>query len=431
MILKNYQYDGAHRLKQLLSSHGFAYLFDEPGVGKTAQAIEVSKSYEGRILIVCPATLKYNWLCELVAWGFSENQVSIVPDEIKVGSKFVIVNYDQLTKFKRRILSVNWALILIDEAHYVKSEKAARTKALVEILRRSHWIAITGTPLLNRPKDLIDLRANLEKWSNKDRWSDYFYFCNAKKRRIGNKEVWDISGAGNLRRLWESKIYPVCVRRTKTEVLKELSGVRRTFIDLENKRGDVASEEHKQLLAEIDRIGFEEAIRKLSHLPFESEGMSFAERRQQVALDKLPDCIAFIDNLFEQEEKLVVFAWHRSVIDKLVEHYGEKAYRIDGTTPLAERDKIVKQFQESYAHRILIGNIKAAGVGITLHAASHVVFVETTFVPADIEQAESRCDRLGQERLVNSYFLCQRKSIDSLILKRVLKKERTIKEVLS
>lgn len=432
-ILKAYQYDGSHRLLQYLKQRNVAYLFDEPGLGKTAQAIEVSKNYVGRVLVVCPATLKHNWLRELIMWGVDELDVSVLPDVKIINSKYVIVNYDQLRKFSAALASMAWELIIIDEAHYVKNEKAQRTRTLIEIIQKSQAkvLAMTGTPVSNRPKDLIDLRANLENWTNKERWHDYFFFCGAKKVKIGRKEVWDISGAQNLDIFNRERIINISVRRTKKHVLTELHGVQRTLIELDNKNGKIAEREYRELMQAIDAVGFDEAIRQLPNGFSNDDGGSFAARRQAVALEKLPDCINFIDDLLAAEQKIVVFAWHKAVIAKLREHYGEICVVLDGSTPQKERESAIVEFQLGAKAKVFIGNIKAAGIGITLTAASHVVFVETTFVPSDIEQAESRLDRLGQTQLVNSYFLVQKKSIDSVILKKVLKKERTIAQIFS
>jgi len=215
-------------------------LADEMGLGKTIQAIGVINAKEDikKVIIVCPASLKINWQRELEKWLVKPLTVGIA------GKKFpeadiIIINYDILKKYQANLEKQNWDLIVMDEAHYVKNSKAARSKVAKEIAEKAkNKILITGTPIANRPAELWHLLHIL----NPQKWDNFFNFakryCDAERTSYG----WDFSGASNLKELQNLLRENVMVRRLKKDVLTELPAKRRQIITIE------ADKEAQQLI---------------------------------------------------------------------------------------------------------------------------------------------------------------------------------------
>jgi SWI/SNF-related matrix-associated actin-dependent regulator 1 of chromatin subfamily A len=133
---------------------------------------------------------------------------------------------------------------------------------------------------------------------------------------------------------------------------------------------------------------------------------------------KIEAAIEFVTPLIESGQKVVIFSDHTSPIHKIHGHFGEQSVLLDGTTKQRDRDDNVQRFQNDPNCMVFCGNIKAAGVGITLTASSIVVFVDLTWLPSDVSQAEDRCHRIGTTGTVNVYYLTDPDLItDSIILK--------------
>ena len=145
----------------------------------------------------------------------------------------------------------------------------------------------------------------------------------------------------------------------------------------------------------------------------------------------VPACIEYVDQILETGiEKLVIFAHHQDIIDQLVAHYGPAAVALHGRTKSSEREKIVRQFQEGDA-RIIIGGLKAAGVGLNLFVASTVVFIEIDWNPAVLTQAEDRLCRMGQKKMVHVIHLVLEGTLDINIVKRIIAKQNVIDKALN
>lgn len=438
LVLKEYQEQGIERLIQILHDRKTAILADEPGLGKTAQAIHIAKwvmsSLDGtriakdyKTLIICPASLKRNWKREIELWTKKDFTVSIIPEEPVKDSQFIIINYDQLAKYEAKLLAREWNLIIFDEAHYIKSPTSARSKICAK-LRGYYKLALTGTPVLNRPKELIDMTWNLNPkmfqqggiaGPLKSPFPLYMRFCAGKKGYFG----WDFSGSsnlGDLRKILEWWM----VRREKKDVLQELPPKIKQIIELGVKPSilPLLQEEQKEFALQVKKIGLEKAILQASK----------STSRQGVGLAKVEESIKVIKDILEEEQKVVVFAWHKEVIKQLfgaLAEYG--VVTATGDSTLEEREESIDAFQHNPETRIFLGNIQAAGVGITLTAASTAVFVEATYVPGEIDQAIDRCHRIGQRDSVRALFLVLQGSIDKDILEILIRKQKIIQKVLT
>jgi len=416
--LRPYQVQG---IKELLykvqrnSRHG-VLLADAPGLGKTAQAIvtayKLLRSYHGAhtLLVVCPTSLRLNWKRELGMW---------LPD--MDGLYVEILTYGEVAKGHQKL--ERYTVAIFDEAHYLKNELAKRTKACLAI-EASYRLFLTGTPVVNRPMELFNVLESLGLKMNRTQFG--MRYCAGRLVRVpvkgghGFRKAYDFTGASNMGELNKALRDSVMVRRTKEEVLKELPAKVRQVISMKFNSGESAAfrarfnglTEASQILRETKRIPFEELARE----------------RRNVALAKLPYIEDFIEDLLEEEEKIVVFCHHRDVADQLASKPG-RVLLYGGMTE-KQKDAAVQEFQHGSA-RVFVGQIQAAGVGLTLTAARTVVFAELDWVPGNVTQAEDRLHRIGQRDTVRVFHLVADGSIDARIVNALVEKQQVIEAVMA
>lgn len=431
-------------------------LADAMGLGKTVQAIGVMNENPDivRVLIICPASLKLNWRNELTKWRAVSFSVNIVgPGSDWVPTDIVIMNYEQVGKYRKQIDEVEWDLLVCDESHYLKNNKAARTKVIV-----GHWdndpakrvwpikakqrLFMTGTPVLNRPRELwTTVRALDRQGLGRDWMHFHTRYCAGYRDRFG----WKIDGASNLEELQSKLRGSIMIRRRKEDVLKELPPKRRQIIMLEptTDRARKALEDEKaftdmekemtELRAQVEAMTPNEAdaeYKKMVQRLATLTATAFTETsriRHQTALAKLPHVMDHLVNVLESESKIVVFAYHHGVIDGLVDGLAEYGIAVvDGRTRMENRQHAVDSFQQDPKTRVIIGSIGAMGVGWTLTAASYVAFAELDWVPGNISQAEDRLHRIGQHNSVLVQHLMLNGSMDGRMAKTIVSKQRVI-----
>lgn len=453
---------------------------DEMGLGKTIQAIGVINADPiiKRVLVLCPASLRVNWRNEMRKWLTRPMTIELpkngdLPSE---AAEIAVVNYDKLVgKSGRAMLDAlmgrGFDLLVADEAHFLKNPKAQRTIAVLGKAARKdapatpglasrarRAVFLTGTPILNKPIEAHPLLAALSPAE----FGDFFKFgkryCNAHKEFLPNgKEVWNFNGSSHLDELQERLRKTVMVRRLKADVLKDLPAKRRQIVTLaldddSTVRRLVEREwaEQEGEDAEIERaIDGEDAYRtrvadlwasqrerdfgddygspRRSRGSKEKAGVDFtgvSTTRHQLALAKVPAALEYLDGMLEEGiTKVVVFAHHLDVIAQIVEHFGDSAVSITGQTPMDARQAIVDRFQTDSSAKVFVGNLRAAGVGLTLTAASDVVFVELDWTPANVSQAEDRCHRIGQRRSVHVRHLVIDESLEVQMAKVIVEKQ--------
>ena len=398
----------------LVASGGRAIVADAPGLGKTAQALGLIK-HQGykRTLVVCPASVKFSWEGEVTKWTRlssvvidSKTDLSKIDPDINVW----IINYDILKKHHAQLSKIRFDCIVGDECQLIKSTAAIRTKSFRQISRDiPNVVLLSGTPLLSRPSELFSLLNIIDHktWNN---WYDFARrYCAAHQTRWGL----DTSGASNVEEL-HARIKRYFIRRDKTEVLKELPP--KTFI---NVPVQLDKETWKQYnTAESDLASY---LRQYSgkQPPAIAKSMA-AEKltqlnvlRQLNAMGKVPTAIELIESVLDAGEKVLVFCSFVEPLERLKEHFGAKAVILTGKTPVEERGLIVNEFQKNHAITVFLGGIRSAGVGITLTAASNVIFLDYSWNPADHQQAQDRVHRPGQvANAVNIYQLAAINTID-------------------
>jgi SNF2 family DNA or RNA helicase len=389
------------------------FIADEMGLGKTVQAILAVEHTRSLVqvpvyptVVVCPASLKANWAKEIARWAPSRS-VSVLsgrtPNQDDIEADYIIVNYDILAAWVDSIGSIAPQNLIVDESHYAKEIKAQRTKA---ILKLSRWIPssglvllLTGTPLLNRPTELItQLRilgrleaiAPVPTRGNSDRdyeFSFKFRYCGPEKEG----KYWKFDGVSNAREL-NDKLRATCfVRRERADVLDLKNTVhQRVILSLNGGLAVYRRAEADVIRYIAEELGTEAALRAKR-----AETLVQLNTLRRLSEEgKIEATIEWVENwLFSYpEKKLVVFSGHISVQKALVEHFD--CPHILGSQKDAEVQKAL--FQDGDA-RIIVCSLQAAREGHTLTAASDVVFTSLGWTPGGLQQAEDRCNRIGQE----------------------------------
>jgi SNF2 family DNA or RNA helicase len=354
------------------------------------------------------------------------------------------------------LMTRKWDLMVIDESHMLKSKDAHRThacygywdkekKAMVPGLadRSERLWALTGTPIPNRP---VESHSTLSKLDPQEfgNWKRFVErYCDGHQEWVSrSKQAWVVDGASRLDELQEKLRGSVMIRRLKEDVLKELPAKRRQIIVLPLNGASKAVEAENAAFADHeDAIAQAEAEMALATASDDPEAYSRAAAklaqgytvaftecsaaRHRVALAKVPAAVEHIKNMLEGgTKKIVVFAHHRDVEDKLVEGLAEyHPVMLRGGDSNAEKDAAITTFQTDPECRVFVGAISAAGVGITLTAASTVVFVELSWVPGEVTQAEDRCHRIGQHDNVLVQHLVFDGSMDAKMVKTLVAKQ--------
>lgn len=413
--------------------------------GKTPQAIAFLNEVNPKsVLIVCPATLKLNWKIELSRWLALPLSVGIASKEFP-NTKIVIINYDILTKHRTDIRSEQWDVVVLDEAHYLKNPDAKRTKEICgsigfKPLDAKYKIALSGTPIVNRPIELFCVLKWLLPEGFPNRHAFAQRYCAASQTFFG----WDYSGASNLDELQKRLRSTIMVRRLKQDVLTELPPKRRQIIEIDSEKKTLSvlkleqsfierakaalGISKKEGLSEKDFNAVVNVLKNGKTIPFDE----MTKARVEMGLQKLPFVIEHIKNVLEDVAKIVVFGVHKEVIKSICESFESfGVVSITGETPLAKRQEAVDRFQKDPKCRVFVGNIQAAGVGLTLTASSHVIFAELDWTPGNITQAEDRCHRIGQNESVLVQHLVLSGSLDSYMAKLIVRKQETIEKALN
>jgi len=513
---------------------GGVLLCDEMGLGKTVSAIGALNALEdwGKVLIVAPKSLLPMWETELDRWLVIGRDVYVATAKSGVPPcEVLLINYDIVSKYRKDIDALGkWDVLICDEAHYLKSVDAVRTRAILgdtstrtnkgAIKARRKWF-LTGSPVLNNPIELYPLLKTLDpKGKVIPQLRDMDDFCD---HYCGRKDTpWGVTykGGKNLSELGKrlrSGNSPLMLRRTKNDVLRDLPDKRHQLLPLEDEvvagreeqtlketlamggstasgsthdsgisslkvkelktrlqarglpttgrkadlvdrlRQHAAASSRARLMESTDEVSMSEDTAKVfdnvgSALRSETGGRrweglqtilkdswykggdgteilgALAKARHATALEKVPYAIELIDNALESH-KVVVFAHHRDVQDALMEAFEERAVVLHGGSTQEERADAVQRFQQDESVRLFIGSIRAAGVGITLTAASHVLFVEFDWSPMMVQQAEDRTHRVGQQSSVLVQYLFFRGTIDEHLASLLVSKQITVAAV--
>jgi SWI/SNF-related matrix-associated actin-dependent regulator 1 of chromatin subfamily A len=393
-----------------LSGNDKFILADDMGLGKTTSTVIAAlETGAKKILIVCPASLKINWEREIQ--NYTNRTISIIEGKNWQSADFIIVNYDILKNFheyKKKdtiLMNENFDLIVVDEAHYISNSQAKRTKLLNDIIQKigKVWL-LSGTPMTSRPINYYNL-LNLVDSPVAHNWMAYaIRYCEGYQFSVGNKKVWKVTGASNLEEL-RDRTKSLVLRRLKEEVL-DLPDKIITPVYLRLK-----SKEYKNLMGEYyDWYEKSEESKSLT-----VQFSKLMKVRQIIAQEKIKNTIELAENIIEQGKKVIIFTNFTETLNTIVSHFGKSAVKLDGSMSKTQRQYSVDQFQENEKITVFVGNLKAAGVGITLTAAEAVIMNDLSFVPSDHAQAEDRSYRYGQKNNVLVYYPLFENTIEGVI----------------
>lgn len=425
MELFPYQKAGVAFIESL---NGNALIGDEMGLGKTAQAIAwLQLRTEARpVIVVVPASLKLNWAKEIRMW-MKNPSIQVIHGTttgIPIVGEIVIINYDILYAWVDVLISIQPKVMILDECHYVKNNAAKRTKAVKKLGKHvSHTLALSGTPIVNRPIELYNA-IRLVDSSKFPNFMNYAKkYCGAKRNEFG----WDFTGATRTDELHKILVDSIMIRRLKKDVLKELPDKIYNHVPVELTNSREYYQAQNNFITFVREQKGAAAAEKASNAKalVEIEGL-----KQLAVQGKLEQAVDWIRDFIDGNGKLVVMAVHKFVVDRLMKEFGDMAVKIDGGVTGENRQIAVDQFQRNDKIRLFIGNIKAASVGITLTAASNVVFLELPWTPGDISQAEDRCHRIGQKNSVTVHYLLAANTIEEKIARLIDSKRKVLDKVL-
>ena len=437
--LKPYQNAAIHSMIQ----RDRILLGDDPGLGKTAQVISVinhDPSKPKNILIVCPATLKLNWLSEWNQWSLRPDLQPVIiqgrkDHEQLANNSFVIMNYDVLSYYADELRQREWDIIAVDEAHALKNRMAARTKALVgnqlhhkrgeaelNPVQGKKIILMSGTPLGRGVYEAFVLLNYLDPKQFPDRVQYGRRYCHSQIK-FGK---WSFNGASHTEELQCILREKLMIRREKKDVLKQLPPKIRQVVVLDAPK--IAQEEKKSFvhLMQENKIDmntdqvFDIAVQK-PHIASEISAI-----RRETALSKIPYVEEYVQLKMDDESKVILFATHHEVLDALHAMCRNNEWNFaffDGRNTMNERQEAQQRFQNDPECRIIVLGIIPAGVGITLTAADEEIFVEQEWVPHIITQAEDRAWRLGLDHPVVVSHLVVQDSIDAYMIQKVIKRQ--------
>ena len=403
-------------------------LADDMGLGKTTSTIIAAlESGSKKVLIICPATLKINWKREIE--NYSDKTVYIAEGKnFSTDADFVIINYDIIKNFhdtkkkgESQILDANFDLVVVDEAHYIKNATAQRTKLINDLVKKVDrlWL-LTGTPMTSRPIDYFNLLSLIESPVAKN-WMAYaIRYCQGYQFNVGGRKVWNVMGASNLEEL-RDRTSGLTLRRLKENVL-----------DLPDK---IITPVYLRLKSKMYEEIMGEYYDWYDKNPEESKSLTvqftkLTKIRQVIADEKISQTIELAENIVEQGKKVIIFCNFTDSLNKICEHFGKAAVKVDGSMSKPERQHSVDSFQENDKIKVFVGNIKAAGVGLTLTAAEAVIMNDLSFLPSDHAQAEDRAYRYGQKNNVLVYYPIFENTIEGIIYDILNNKKQVIATVM-
>lgn len=462
----------------ILARHS-TLLAEDAGLGKSAIMITVANTLKAKsILIICPAVAKYNWLLkEWPKWTTQpELTIGVAEGNFYPDTDVVIINYDILLRHQAKLTEKTWDYLIVDESHRIKNKDAKRTKAVLggtmklkdaeaaalnavasrkkgyhklpEIPSKKRVFA-SATPM-NRPKDLWTMAEACDPEGLGNNWMNFHRrYCAMKKTPFG----WDINGADRLPELGAIMRSTFMVRHDPQEVLdlpplrEELFLLPPVEIIIEEEEQFVhdnidallglAAATGKNLTAESSTEQFLKLIgeavidnvKQIGEPEFKPLFSKFALIRKATGVAKVPHIVNFVKDISDDLERpIVVFGYHREVMEQLRDHFPGAALVIGGMSSKS-RDLEVDRFQSGETN-IFLGNIDAAGEAITLTRANLLAFGEMDWRGTAMVQARKRIHRITQDQPCSAYYLAAANSFDAYVADRGFAKMEHIKETL-
>lgn len=421
---------------------------DEPGLGKTLQSIgivDTANAYP--CLVICPSSLKINWQREFEK--FTDKSALVLDNNVRTTWGYLmtmgvhqvaIVNYESLRKFfvwdirggkQFRLKDVvfnpqiqAFKSVIIDESHRVKDPSAQQTIFAKGLSAGKDWrILLSGTPVVNRPEDLIaqlSIMDRLGEFGGRAKFvADY---CTDPKDKSAEPAV-PLS-------VLSQKLYGTCmIRREKAKVLPQLPDKTRVdlYVEISNAgEYNLAAADLAAYLQEYTECSDWEIRRKMRMEAL----VRFMTLRSLATKGKIAQAVDFIRTFTGSGEKLIVFCSLHEIVDELKKAF-PLAVTVTGRDSSVNKQASVDAFQGNPDVNLIICSIKAAGVGLTLTASSSVAFIELPWTYADCCQCEDRAHRIGQRDNVTCYYLLGRGTIDHTIYGLIHRKKSIANEIMN
>lgn len=424
-------YDFQKKGIDFLASRKRAILADDQGLGKTVQAIkaaDVALKRLSQVTIICPSSLVSNWYDEFYRWAEKDFG-------LKCFTYYQFSNDPPITNEKPD-------LIIIDEAHFIRNTKSNRTQALFKWVIENHhknpgsylWL-LTATPFVNSAADLYSL---LKFCNPKIRYTNYFHFANSfayrQTKTFGKtpngKDRVQVTYKGFKKETLphlKAELRPFYIRRKKSKVLSELPPIteRTLYLNLSDNDQMVFDDLGLTLNHKLS----EESQELINEFESNKHSSRLAKYRKTLSDIKEPLICEYLVSQLQNGKPLVFMAHHKDLIyglESKLHKYSPAT--LTGDTSTKVRGKIVKDFQEG-KHQIFLGNIQAAGVGLTLTRADHIVFGELPWTYAELIQARDRVHRISQTNPVLVSYLLLNDTLDEAMYRIIQNKRKGFEEV--
>jgi SWI/SNF-related matrix-associated actin-dependent regulator of chromatin subfamily A-like protein 1 len=398
-----------------------SFLADEQGLGKTIEALatlEADAAYPA--IVVCPASLKLNWMREIERWLPARSTRMLGGTTARGPSPaadVTVVNYDIVAARLEHLMALTPRAVVLDESHYCKSAAAKRTQAVQRLCaavpRDGLILALTGTPVMNRPAELIPqlrILGRLEDFGSGAQFGQRF------------------RGPDAYHRLHWHMRARCFARRLKADVLPQLPAKTRAVIPvgLDNEPEYRLAEEDVIAWLRSQPLDLRELDAKVAAALRAERLVRLNALKLLAARGKLHAALAWMHDFLCSGERLIVFARHREIQAAVLTRF-PAALHILGSDSHRARDESQRAFQapDSRDNQLLVCSIEVAGQGITLTRSSNVAFLELDWTPAKHDQAEDRCHRIGQQDAVNATYLLAADTIDETIA-MLLERKRAV-----
>ena len=408
-----------------LAARDSALLADEPGTGKTAQMC-TALGMANPVLIVCPGAVKFFWKDELVDWGdYDPEEIAIYrrgdnknPKFFKRGHKVFILHWEALRLNEDALRGIRWDTVIADEAHRAKNRKSRQSKVLRKPKAERKY-ALTGTPNVNHEDDIWPILNFLFP----SKFRSYWKFM--EEHLVSDRNFWggvDILGYKD-EDAFKQMLSHFMIRRLKVDVLPQLPPKMNTTLQIElgPKQRKVYDTLRKEMIADIndsEQITVANALALTTRLRQIACGL-FLVSNEETESSKMTAAFEFIDDL---SQPVVVFSQFVPVIKALKERYKDLCEIITGEVPEMDREDIVRRFQGG-VFPIIGLTLQTGGESYTLNRASTALFINKSWSPTGVTQAEDRLHRIGQFKQVNIVSLQARDTVEERVEEALLRKE--------
>jgi len=414
-------------------------LADEQGLGKTVQVIAAMAHLGASSgLIICPASVKYNWARQMVAWGLcNENSIQIIrTGKDTLGyAPFVVVNYDLaiVPAINKQLAERLYIVGVLDEVQRLKNMRSKRSKlilgAKLGVIKNCWWkFLLSGTPVPNRPIEFYALLKTLapECIAPFTKWVDFGRrFCSGFEAKFGETDPetgkkWSFNGASNIDEL-SDRLAPFMLRRELKDVYRQLPDMVEEVVYL-----DVDINQHPEVIEQQkdQRVARTEA--------FDAElEMPQATIRRIIGESKIPQTVDYIRDYLPTMGKVLVFAYHREVVGQIARQLsddGTGVLIIQGGVSSELKDKFVQDFINNPEQKVLVAQITAGGEAIDglQKVCSNVIFAELDWSEGGMRQAKSRLHRIGQTEIVKVKYLIAGNSLETVMAATLERKSSVI-----